>query len=621
MRSGAFVWVLMAWAFAAGCISPVIPIGGTGKSRSQLQKHDMGKLFPTRLTASSTWKGEVRVAKLRVWADTDYRAQNVRWQHGFDEQLDYANHVLTPALGLRLEAEYHAWERHVPGASLSDHLAALVKEDPGDDVVWVVGLTSALSLVTPTFDHLGLALLGERHVIVRGHADLEERKAFDRAFPDVDRDEREAVLEARRQHKVAAVLIHELAHSLGALHETEADQIMNQMYTHHASSLGVRNRELMQLTLEERLKPASARDPRALAQRMLAALEVESPGWVADEHAASVQNLRAQLGGQVSAPAVGIAGAVPAAAADQYGRAEALLAQGDHAGALLALEPLLQAYPAHSQLRMLGCKIELARGGAKDKKAVPMCERAAELSPGVEPAVVLASARIAAGDAGGARTTLAGAEARIAKLAPDQAAGAWLALAAQYRAMSAVTWTEDALAKAGAPADHEIARWVATTRIRYGLPREGAKLAPADDAAALAAVRGVLDLVYANKLAAATRAAAAAEKRWPALPGLLAARCDLDLRRGSLGSARALCARAARGGSSWGTYLLGIIELKGTGAAATAAGIARLRAAIAADPELGQAWRALSKALGRANATAELEQLRRDYQARFGAPL
>ncbi|HWU91079.1 MAG TPA: hypothetical protein VN253_27625, partial [Kofleriaceae bacterium] len=77
----------------------------------------------------------------------------------------------------------------------------------------------------------------------------------------------------------------------------------------------------------------------------------------------------------------------------------------------------------------------------------------------------------------------------------------------------------------------------------------------------------------------------------------------------------------AHGGSSWALYLLGILELRGLGPAPTAAGIARLREAIALDPDLSQAWRALAAALARAKATAELDQLGRDYQAHFGSPL
>jgi hypothetical protein len=81
--------------------------------------------------------------------------------------------------------------------------------------------------------------------------------------------------------------------------------------------------------------------------------------------------------------------------------------------------------------------------------------------------------------------------------------------------------------------------------------------------------------------------------------------------------------RAVAGnGSSWALYLLGILHLRDTGPSGTTAGIKRLREAIALDPDLGQAWRALARALEqRAKDPAALDQLRRDYQARFGEPL
>jgi hypothetical protein len=49
--------------------------------------------------------------------------------------------------------------------------------------------------------------------------------------------------------------------------------------------------------------------------------------------------------------------------------------------------------------------------------------------------------------------------------------------------------------------------------------------------------------------------------------------------------------------------------------------MAHLRKVIARDPDLVQAWQKLARALDKARATAELEQLRRDYRARFGTAL
>src|SRR6187549_2873095 len=52
--------------------------------------------------------------------------------------------------------------------------------------------------------------------IVRGYADLEERKRYADAFPDLRPEERALALEERRRHKTAVVLLHEIGHTFGA---------------------------------------------------------------------------------------------------------------------------------------------------------------------------------------------------------------------------------------------------------------------------------------------------------------------------------------------------------------------------------------------------------------------
>src|SRR5678815_226894 len=167
---------------------------------------------PAQLTARGAWSGAVRVAKVRVWADDEYRAQNAQWERGFDQQLAYANRVLM-LLGVRLEAEYWPWEHRAPGATLVDDLDALARRDGGDDAAWVVGLTAPLDQASPVFGQLGLAEVGGWHVVLRGYADAEERKAVEGAPGG------EALHAAQRLHKTTALLLHQLAHSLGAVHE------------------------------------------------------------------------------------------------------------------------------------------------------------------------------------------------------------------------------------------------------------------------------------------------------------------------------------------------------------------------------------------------------------------
>jgi biopolymer transport protein ExbD len=250
---------------ASGCLlqSPVMRFGG-GKSAREVQRSELNRRTPPALVANGTWTGETRVVRIRVWADDDYRAQHVRWKNAFRPQLDYANEVLRPLLGIELEAEYRAWSyRAAPGAPLEDALAAVVAHDPGDDVFAVVALTSSIALVAGDFDQLGVAELGGRHMVLRGHADVEERAVFERAFRDLPADEREYLYALRRRHKEAALLLHELGHTLGVPHEDEADTLMYPSYSDRSASFTAHSRDLMLAAVDARLgraAPAPAAD-------------------------------------------------------------------------------------------------------------------------------------------------------------------------------------------------------------------------------------------------------------------------------------------------------------------------------------------------------------------------
>lgn len=251
-------WV--AVVMFAGCMSPVMHFGG-GKSAKQAQ-HDVlvRDFWPAPLAAEGTYAGPVKTATVRVYADDTYRAQNLEWRQAFDEGLEYANAVLGSNFGVRLVADYRVWEHHAPGYSLDEHLAELRALDAGEHVLTVIGLTSSLSLVSATFDQLGYASVPGKHMMLRGYADLEERKAFTRAFPDLPAEERGNALVARRHHKLAALLLHELAHNLGVDHEVTEDTLMNARYSEHAADFSADARATIQRALDQRLGRAPA-DP------------------------------------------------------------------------------------------------------------------------------------------------------------------------------------------------------------------------------------------------------------------------------------------------------------------------------------------------------------------------
>jgi hypothetical protein len=250
MKRAAPALILLAY----GCFVAAPPVRfGAGKSAQEAQQQEVAELSPPVLATDPTWTGEVQTAKIRVWADDQFRAQNLSWEKTFQEELDYANAVLAANFGVRLQAEYRVWDRHAPDASIEEDLAALARQDPGNDVLIVVGLTSSLALVTATFDHIGVASLPGKHLMLRGYADRWERDAFDRAFPKIPADQRENLAEARRRHKTTAVLLHELGHNFGAPHEADENTIMAAIYSEHCAAFSPRAHDIILATLDERL--------------------------------------------------------------------------------------------------------------------------------------------------------------------------------------------------------------------------------------------------------------------------------------------------------------------------------------------------------------------------------
>jgi tetratricopeptide (TPR) repeat protein len=272
-------------------------------------------------------------------------------------------------------------------------------------------------------------------------------------------------------------------------------------------------------------------------------------------------------------------------------------------------------------MHQLRCEIFLRSPGVADKATRAACARASEVAPGdPSPHIAVAEALARTGDLVNARAELSQAETKIPNLKTG-AAEVWKRVIGMYQGMGALTWTEEAIARAGLERD-PVAQQVAQVRARYGVPKN-AKVPPDQEPALVAAVRASLDLVYASKFAEAEKTIAAAERRWPNAAGLAGARCDLAFRQAQVDAARAACARAIAidPKASWALYMAGVIALRDTSAAGSRTGIERLKQAIAADPELGQAWRTLAKAYARVKDRPALEQLGKDYAARFGQPL
>ena len=573
---------------------------------------DLTKHLPAQLEVERPKDGDPKVVKVHVWADAGVRALP-RWKEEITDQLDYAGQILTPLIGVRLQIDggIREWAR---AGDPQQALTALADLDKGDGVTWVIGYVTPADSAAKAMTELGQGQVLGHYVTVRGWAERPETETLASSLPDLKEAERGEVLGAHRRHKQTVVLLHVLAATLGAIAETDPGWIQNPTYSPKQHGFSDRNRELMTLAIDDRL--AGGTD-QTLAKKLLEAIEKQEwGGWIAADRDTVTTTLRTVLDAQKAGKT---AAAVPTAAFQQYSRIRELAKQGKPKDALIELDNLMQAYPGNAAMNQLKCEIMLGAPGVKDKTTRAACTKAADLAPGdPTPYMLVGDALARTGDLAGARVELVKAEPRIGNL-PEGQADAWKRLIAIYIQMGALTWTEDAIAKAKLTND-PMAASIAQTRARYGIPK-GGKVPADQEAAVVHAVRGALDLVYASKYAEAEKALAVAEKKWPNAAGFAHARCDMALRQGQIDAARAACnkALALYADDSWALYLSGVILLRDAGT--TPAGITKLKRAIEVDPDLGQAWRTLAKAYVRDNKKAELDKLAADYQAKFGQPL
>ena len=580
----------------------LVACGGAQVVEQKATPAEITKQLPATLEATHPKTGEPRTLHVRVWADAQVRALP-KWKEEVADQIDYASQFLQPLLGVKLVVDgTKDWGRT---ADFHDAGAELAKVDDGKDVTWVIGYVAPPDKPTKAMDELSDSKLLGHTIVVRWYSSA-----------DTDKDPE--VRDAKKRHKQTVVLLHALARTLGAIAETDPGWIQNPAYSVKQSTFSDRNRDLLQLAVDQRLTGGT---DETIAHDLLEAIEKNDwGGWIAVDHDDVVKQLRAQLAAMKAGKT---AADIPAAAIEQYDHIKGLAMKKQYAEALVELENVLTAYPANATLHQMKCEILIAKQGVKDKTAMAACARVSELAPGdPSPHIAVATALALQGDFLGARAQLVTAGQNVANinLAGAQA-DAWKRIVTVYLEMGALTWAEEAI-EAGKLNDPAYAM-IASTRARYGLPKGKSHVKPEQEGALVAAIKQASTAIYSSKFADAHKALDAIDKKWPGSAGALAFRCDLAMREGSIGGAKAYCAKALAldPDESWALYLDGVLALRDTSAAGTKAGIARLQRAIEVDPDLGQAWRALAKAYIRAKDQAALEKLSQQYAAKFGTPL
>ena len=639
--------LVLLWALSfVGC--------GGSQVVNEKPKADVTKSLPATLEATRPKTGDPRPVHVHVYADTATRALP-KWREEITDQLDYAGQLLAPMLGVRLTVDaIKDWDHD--GSDPREGLKALaaLEPKPDDDTIWVIGYIAPADTAQQALDELGSSELLGRYVVVRGWAVKPETAALAVVLPDLNDAQRTEVFTTHKRHKQTVILLHQLAKSLGAIDEADPSWVGHPLYSSKQNTFSERGRDLVQLAIDARL--GGGANP-AIAHDLLEAIsKSEWGGWIPNDKESVTQTLRNIVDATKAGKTVAD---VPAAAYAQFDRARELAKRGDFGQALRELDNVMSAYPGNSTLQEAKCEILIAKPlhaapparlppparpapggqlrpaapppiappdhlGVTDQAARQACARVTELAPG-DPsphlAVGEALAQLPKPDLAGARAELVLAATKIANLKTGQPE-AWQKLVTTYAAMGALTWTEEAIA-ASKLENNPVAKETTQLRVRYGMAKNTKIVKPEGEGALLAATREASAMIGTGKLAESERTLAAAERKWPNAPGLLAMRCDLHFRQSQIEAARAACNRALAvdPDESWALYLGGVLALKDTSASGTKAGVDKLKHAITVDPELGQAWRALAKAYDRANDHQAHDDLATRYLAKFGQAL
>jgi hypothetical protein len=373
-----------------GLILPGCFIGYDSRwgQQKQAQQHFAAAETPKALEAAPRADNRpraVRKMRLRLRATPAYVAQVVDWQRRFEETLATTNGVLEPTVGVRLEvASSEPWNPAHGEDSIAQLLEALRQADPGDDVDWVVGLAGAVPRFEESFHELGIGQVPGKHLVVRSINHAAEYQAFEQGLNELSADDRAKLRQARLSHKASTVLLHELGHTLGALHEQDATSIMGPRYSKNVTHFDPATLDVMRLVLEHRAPNGMLDEAgrRAVAER----LQREPAPWIASEREQELERLLGPRAHPSSTPAAASkttsgapSGPTPQGSTNTtapapvglsateeraFTEARRKLEAGDARGALTLAQPLFSTHPSDPGVQTLRCDIAMRRGGS-----------------------------------------------------------------------------------------------------------------------------------------------------------------------------------------------------------------------------------------------------------------
>ena len=307
-------------------------------------------------------------------------AQTLDWARRVRELVDDANRVLQPSFDAQLEIEsMDAWNVGDKSAGVEENmdaaLAALKIADPGDDVDWVGGLVGALPRLTVSFHELGKAEFLSKHLVLRAAGNAGEHDGIDRSFDELDEEARAKLRNQRRSHRATAIFLHELGHTLGAVHEPNRRSLMYFEYRTDMEAFDEGARSWVAVSLAHRTDHRVLDDRDAFAAAVLPSLRTAT-NWVPRERdelvarlepkpAAPVQEAPAPVKAQVAeappaAPVPEDVAALPAEARERYAQVLEAKGAGDVAGARASGKALFAKYVKVYSVQDLRCQLATA---------------------------------------------------------------------------------------------------------------------------------------------------------------------------------------------------------------------------------------------------------------------
>ncbi len=294
----------------------------TWKSPVTQEREAAGQIAPTGMDLSPAvpHTEDPRVIRVRVYADSDYRAMVLRWQTRLRAQFGRINAVAGPVFNVRFELEsVRTWEQTHAGVPFDPMMKELAALDEGRQVDLVLGLVTPARGVATAMHQVGAASTPGHHILLRGLDDEEEGRAIDADYHLLSQDERARVYTDRRAHKEVVVFLHEWGHAAGLLHQEDRAMIMNPAYDPGQSRFSDFDKQLLSLVIDKRVGHADQGFPDR--PQLFALIEKAPPDFGSDKERT---DLLARLRGEPAmraAPAPPPAAALPKADAQAFSRA------------------------------------------------------------------------------------------------------------------------------------------------------------------------------------------------------------------------------------------------------------------------------------------------------------